>query len=294
VLSAHLRRQRGQMLPFWGLSVTCLITLIFFLANYASVLTWQIRAQNAADSAASVGMSVQGSVFNQESTILYAMAVDENRIRFLNQAILNTIYNTGGCQNQAGACAADYASLVGEFNQAVNAYQNDMQLIQRANNFTEGGQQADQMKALKHIGDCTITDCVFSYTVINSGPAGSSTCRGNSCGSAPEEIDVVACHNVPLIAGQLFGLASNGSFTAVGRAAAAVSPSNTETFKPGTAVNPATNQVYQPSEPQWASQYPSTSYTVDYSDLQVHVNWYAVSPIAPYSGALGSGSYTCS
>ncbi|HUZ48972.1 MAG TPA: pilus assembly protein TadG-related protein [Candidatus Dormibacteraeota bacterium] len=293
MLRMRARRQRGQMLPFWALAVTCLIALTFFLANYASVLTWQIRAQNAADSAASVGMSVQGSVFNQESTILYSMAVDENRIRFLNQAILNTIYGEGGCANQSGACAGDYTSLVGEFNQAVTAYQNDMQLIQRANNFTEGGQQADQMKALRHIGDCTVTDCAFSYTVINTG-SGGGTCEGHSCGTAPQEIDVVACHRVPLVAGALFGLGANGAFTAVGRAAAMVSPSNAEVFSPGTAVNPSTNQVYQPIEPQWASLYPSPAYTVDYSGLQVHVNWYAVAPIAPYSGPIATGSYTCS
>ncbi|MHB8148425.1 MAG: TadE/TadG family type IV pilus assembly protein [Vulcanimicrobiaceae bacterium] len=293
MLRSRRRYQRGQMLPFWALAVTCLITLTFFIANYASVLTWQIRAQNAADSAASLGMSVQGSVFNQESTILYSMAVDENRIRYLNQAILNTIYGAGGCANQSGACAGDYSSLVSEFNQALTAYQNDMQLIQRANNFTQGGQQADQMKALQHIGDCTVTDCVFSYTVINTGPGGGA-CRGHSCGNAPLEIDVVACHKVPLVAGQLFGLAASGQFTAVGRAAAIVSPSNAEVFSPGTAVNPNTNQVYQPIEPQWASLYPSPSYTVDYSGLQVHVNWYAVTPIAPYGGALTVGSYTCS
>ncbi|MDP9025134.1 MAG: hypothetical protein M3N13_07165, partial [Candidatus Eremiobacteraeota bacterium] len=73
-----------------------------------------------------------------------------------------------------------------------------------------------------------------------------------------------------------------------------VTASNQETFSPGTAVNPATNQVYQPLEPQWASTYPSSAYTVDYSGLHVHVNWYAVSPVTPYSGPLTAGSYTCS
>lgn len=288
------RNQRGQMLPFWALAVVCLITLLFFLANYASVLTWQIRAQNAADSAAALGISVQGSVFNQESTILYAMAVDENRIRFLNQAILNTIYGAGGCTTQSGGCAGDYTTLVGEFNQAVTAYQNDMQLLQRADNFTEGGQQSDQTKALGAIGtNCSVTDCAFAYTVLNSS-ASNATCHKTSCGNTPQQLDLVACHNVPLIASRLFGLAANGVFTALGRAAAIVTPSNTEVFSPGTAVNPATNQVYQPLEPQWASTYPSSAYTVDYSRLQVEVNWYAVAPVTPYSGSLTPGSYACS
>ena len=286
--------QRGQMLPFWALAITCLITLTFFIANYSSVLTWQIRAQNAADGGAALGVSVEGSVFNQQSTILYAMAVDENRMRFLNQAILNTIYGSGGCATQASACAGDYASLVAEFNQALTAFQNDLQLLQQANNFTQGGQQTDEMKAIAQIGtNCTVNDCAFAYTVKDSSSTGAS-CHGHSCGNTPQRIDIVVCHNVPLIAGRLFGLAPNGVYSAVGRAAAIVTASNPEVFSPGTAVNPTTNQVYQPLEPQWASTYPSSAYTVDYSGLQVDVNWYNVAPVIPYSGALSPGTYTCS
>ena len=290
----RLRDQRGQMLPFWALAVTCLITLTFFIANYANVLTWQVRAQNAADSAAALAMSVQGSVFNQQSTILYAMAVDENRIRFLNQAILNTIYGAGGCATQAGGCAADYASLVPEFRKALTAYQDDLGLLQEANNFTEGGQQTDQMKAVGLIGtDCTVNDCSFAYTVKDSSST-DAPCHGHSCGNIPQRIDVVACHNVPLIAGRLFGLAAHGVFSAVGRAAAIVTASNTEVFSPGTSVNPATDQVFQPPEAQWAAAYPGAAYTVDYSGLHVGVNWYAVAPVVPYSGPLAAGSFPCS
>lgn len=288
------RRQRGQMLPFWALAATCLIALMFFISNYAQVVTWQIRAQNAADSAAAMGMSVQGSVFNQQTTILYSMAVDENRMRFLNQAILNTIYGAGGCTALSGGCAGDYATLVNEFNKALTAWQNDLQLIQRANNFTEGGQQADQMKAVAHIGaDCNMSDCAFAYTVKDSSSTG-APCHGKSCGNVPQRIDVVVCHKVPLTAAALFGLGSTGKFSAIGRAAAVTTASNVEIFSPGTAVNPTTNQVYQPLEPQWATTYPSSSYTVDYSGLHVHAYWYAVAPVKPYSGPLTSGSYTCS
>lgn len=288
------RRQQGQMLPFWALANTCLVVLVFFMWNYSQVLSWQIRAETAADAAAATGISVQASVFNQQSTILYGIAVDENRLRYLNQAILNTIYGVGGCANESGGCTGDYASLVSEFNQSLTAYQNDMQLIQRADNFTEGGQQADQKKALSTIGnDCTIEDCAFAYTVEDSSST-NAMCHKTSCGNTPQRIDVVVCHNVPMIASALFGLGANGLFTAVGRAAAIVTATNIEDFSPGTAVNPATNQVYQPLEPQWAQSYPSSSYTVDYSGLHVHVNWYGVAPTVPYSGSLTPGSYACS
>lgn len=282
------------MLPFWALAVTCLIALTFFIANYANVLAWQIRAQNAADGAAALAMSVQGSVFNQQSTILYAVAVDENRMRYLNQAILNTIYGSGGCATQSGACAANYSTLVGEYNQALTAYQNDLQLLQRANNFTQGGQQADQQKAVGLVGtDCTINDCAFAYTVKDTSSTGAA-CHGKSCGNVPQRVDVVVCHKVPLVAGALFGLAANGVFNAVGRAASIVAASNPEVFSPGATVNPATNQMYQPAEAQWATAFPGPAYTVDYAGLRVHVNWYNVAPTTPYSGPASPGSYACS
>ena len=59
------RAQRGQTLPFWVIGVLITLSLAFFLANYVNMVAWQIRAQNAADSAASGALSVQTNVLNE-------------------------------------------------------------------------------------------------------------------------------------------------------------------------------------------------------------------------------------
>lgn len=286
-----LEYQRGQTLPVWGLGVTALLALLFFLGNYVNIFAWHVRAQNAAESAAATALSVQANVFNEESTILYATAVDENRVRYLNQAILNTINGIGGCNPApGGSCDSDYQTLVAEYNTAVAAFTGDMQVLQEANNFTQGGQQADQKKAVASIAsDCTKFDCDFAYNVLDVSSVG-----GGKTSGGITQTDVAVCHNVPYFATKLLNLAGNAQFAAVGRAAADVQPIASENFSPGTAVNPATNQVYQPVEAQWASAYPSVAYTVDYSSLSVNLNWYGVAHIAPYSGTLAPGSYSCS
>lgn len=286
-----LEQQRGQTLPVWGLGVTALLALLFFLGNYVNVLAWHIRAQNAAESAAATALSVQANVFNEESTILYAVAVDENRVRYLNQAILNTINGVGGCNPApGGSCDADYKTLVAEYNTAVASFTGDMQVLQEADNFTEGGQQADQKKAVASIGsNCAQFDCEFAYNVLDVSSVGGVKSSGGIT-----QTDVAVCHNVGYFTPKLLNLAPGARFGAVGRAAAAVQPIATESFSPGNAINPSTNQVYQPVEAQWASAYPSVAYTVDYSSLNVNLNWYGVAHIAPYTGPLATGSYTCS
>lgn len=284
-----LESQRGQALPLWGLGIMSVLTLLFFLSNYVSIFAWHVRAQNAAESAAATALSVQANVFNEESTILYATAVDENRVRYLNQAILNTINGTGGCNPApGGSCDADYRTLVAEYNVAVNAFTGDMQVLQEADNFTEGGQQADQKKAVSSIAsNCAQFDCQFAYNVLDVSEVG-----GKKYGIT--QTDVAVCHKVAYSANALLNLAPGSQFTAVGRAAADVQPIATESFSPGSAINPSTNQVYQPVEAQWASAYPSIAYTVDYSALNVNLNWYGVAHIAPYTGALVAGEYSCS
>jgi hypothetical protein len=286
----NLESQRGQTLPVWGLGVTALLALLFFLGNYVNVFAWHVRAQNAAESAAATALTVQANVFNEESMVLYATAVNENRIRYLNQAILNTINGIGGCNPApGGSCDQDYQTLVGEYNAAVSSFTGDMQVLQEANNFTEGGQQSDQKKAVASIGsNCAQFDCTFAYNVLDVSSVGGGPKSGGIT-----QTDVAVCHNVGYFAAKLMNLGPSAQFTAIGRAAADVQPIAAEHFHPGTAINPATNQVYQPVEAQWASAYPSDAYTVDYSSLSVNLNWYGVAHIAPYSGALSAGSYTC-
>ena len=287
----RLEHQRGQTMPFWVVGVLIVLTMLFFVANYGASIIWQIRAQNAADSAASTALTVQANLWNEENTILYSASLDEYRMRVLNQAILNTINGVGGCAPVQ--CDSDYHSLVAEYNAALNGYTADVQLLRQGNNFTEGGQQADVKKAQGHIGtNCAAGDymCSFSYTALD-------VSNGNGQGngkSLPTQADYVACKNVTYIAPLLFKLSNGASYKVVGRGAAAIVPVQTEAFVPGTAVNPSTGAVFQPAETQWASAYSAPAYTVDFSGLSVNLRWYAAATIRPYMGNLTAGQYTCS
>jgi hypothetical protein len=286
-------------MPFWVVGILIVLTMLFFVANYGASIIWQIRAQNAADSAASTALTVQANLWNEENTILYSASLDEYRMRVLNQAILNTINSTaanrvGGCDPTPGStCDQDYHSLVAEYNAALNGYSADVQLLRQGNNFTEGGQQADVKKAQGHIGsNCAPGDymCAFSYTALD-------VSNGNGQGngkSLPTQADYVSCKNVAYIAPLLFKLSNNASYKVVGRGAAAIVPVQTESFVPGTAINQSTGAVYQPAETQWASGYSAPAYTVDFSGLSVNLRWYAAATIRPYMGNLTSADYTCS
>ena len=289
------RFERGQTLPFWAIGTMLMLGLLFFLANYVTAVNWQIHAQNAADSAASAMLSVQANMWNEESTVLYAGAIDENRLRYLNQAILNTIAGVGGCDPDPGeSCDQDYQSLVNEYNIALNGFTDDVHLIGQADQLSQGGQQTDERKALAAFGSgCGSTgggvDCNFAYTALDTSQVNS---KGNNQ-FAPQRVDLVACKNVAYFVPQLLSFASNATYQAVARAAAAVVPAQSEAFDPGSATNAATGTFYQPQEPKWASAYEAPLYTVDFSQLIVHLNWYTSAAIHPYSGTVSGGGYSC-
>ena len=73
--------QRGQTLPFWAIGMVAILALLFFTINYANLVRWNIRAQNAADSAASAGVATDANMHNELNTILYAATIDEARMR---------------------------------------------------------------------------------------------------------------------------------------------------------------------------------------------------------------------
>ena len=291
----QLSSQRGQTLPFWAIGTMLSLALLFFLANYVSAIRWQVRAQNAADSASSAALSIQANVFNEESVILYSAALDEYRVRALNQAILNTIAGVGGCDpTPGGSCDQDYQSLVTEYNVAVNGFSDDVKLLGQADQLSQGGQQQDARKAVSAFGtNCGQTgggvDCTFAYTVLD---VSSLASHGAKNQMAPLEVDLVACKSVTYFTPQLLKLGS-ASYNVVARSAGAVIPAVQESFNPGLQLNSATGQYFQPSETQWASAYSAPAYTVDFSGLTVNLNWYTNGAIKPYSGTISSSAYQC-
>lgn len=284
--------ERGQTFPFWTFATASVLAMMLFVLNYSATTAWNLRAQDAADSAAAGDVSVAANVANEETTLAYAAAVAEYRLRILNQAILNTIAHNGGCTaTVGGTCEQNYNVLLAAFNSTLTSLQNDHQMLQRANQFQQGGQQQAQAKAASiatgsQCGTGSGNECGFAYTILAGSATGSST------------TEVIACRNVPYVATSLLGIKSP-TFQAVGHSASGVGIGATETFHPA-ATNPQTGAAYQPTETSWNGQtlpYQVPAYTVSYGTaaaptLAVQLNWYQAMPIRP-TMSVTAGSYTC-
>lgn len=299
-----LNAQRGQTLPFWLISLVVILSMSFFVYSFFNVVQWNMHAQNAADSAAATVTSPTTNVLNQETTMLYAAAVDEYRLRYLNQAMLNKI-NMIDCPNTS-TCAKQYAAIGVEYHQALIAYQDMWQTIQQANNYTTGGQVAADEKAAAKLAESGVFDPAFAnngYTVLDYGVV--SSARGQSKHGI-RQTDVIACKTVSIFAPALMGLANGLTYKAVGRSAmisvaypavapppASPSPMPTgysQYFSPGAVTNPDTGLPYQPVEDPTNT---GTAYNlVDYSHLTLGLSWFTSQAIPPYHTPT-AGAYTC-
>lgn len=270
LLSRH--PERGQTLPVWTLGIAAMLALLFFTVNYANMIRWQIRAQNAADSAASAGIATDANMDNQADMMIYAEAVDEMRMRYLLQAMLNTVYVPSAC---APACNAALAKLEAAYNTASASYATLAQDLKVGNNLSEGGLQNAPDKAIAAISsDCTILDCSFTYTT--------------SFDDTHEIVYVVACKNVATVGPAILGLAGGNTFTAVGRSASTLTEV-AEAFHPG-GVNPKTGLPYQPTETPTGAGAPAAM-AVDFSGLNLNMSWFVAGAAKPSASA---GTYGCS
>ncbi|HVA27199.1 MAG TPA: pilus assembly protein TadG-related protein [Candidatus Baltobacteraceae bacterium] len=268
------RYQRGQTLPFWAIGILAFLALLFFTINYANLVRWDIRGQNAADGAASAGIATDANMHNELNTILYAATIDENRMRYLLQGAINTVNDPSGCLSPAN-CATIYNQDVAAFNVAAQAYSSLRGQWQQADNLSKGGLQNSPTSAIALIGtNCSILDCAFTYTT--------------SIDSTNEIVDVVACKNVSIVAPSIMGLSNLAAFSAVGRSASTLI-GIPEAFAPGVTMNPKTGAVYQVDEsPAGAS---GAEFGVTYKTLTVNLEWFTAGATHP---AAFSGSYGCS
>ncbi len=85
------------MLPLWIAGSIAALALAFLTLNYANSVRYQIRAQNAADSAASAVVAIQSDQWNEMTALLYADDVEEFRFRRLLDGMLLAIHRSGGC-----------------------------------------------------------------------------------------------------------------------------------------------------------------------------------------------------
>lgn len=263
-------------MPIWAFGTLAALAILALSLNYGSSLRWQIRAQNAADAAARGLLAIQTTQFNQTIATLHGAAIEEYRMRYLINDMLETIQGSGGCDNTPGAsgpasCNAMYQSLRQNYLDSLQRYTNDALILNRVSYPSQADQIAQIKAALDlyqsppYCGTVKGGDCAFKYTLVAAVPRRDSwledvyaDCCGFDIGGgttghpkgdiAPLMIEVVACANVqPLLPG-IFGKVGPQAFEAIGRAAATSIMSSQEFMYVGSLVNPVTNKVFQPAE----------------------------------------------
>lgn len=293
--------ERGQTLPIWALAVLTALTLMCFSLNYANTLRWQVRAQNAADSAATAALTVQATQWNKMTAILYAADVEEWRIRHIIQGMLDAAAFNGGCTHfgtAGGTCLTIYTALQRQYYKAVNRYSNDIQMLQAFSTPGRTSQTADALAVIKELAQsCSTTapleDCSFTYHVIDYSyrttteqagkdafyeQLGGFTSPQDSSPVAdwePAQIEIATCAVVqPVINFSIFGYGPK-PFTVIGRAAATNVTETAEWFMPGQTVNPgsATNAMFQtaenydPADDTFSNESPRDPYETNYPGI---------------------------
>jgi hypothetical protein len=275
VAAARAECQRGQVFPMWLGAIFAMLVVLFFTLNYAYVLRWQVRAQNAADAAAQAMLTLQTQQYNQLEMMLYASAVEEFRVRRLLNALLLAAHQQGGCPD-AASCESVYEGLRPPFLQSVQRYTNDVVVTNRiAANLNFDTMKADAQALLGRLGAASACDggtggdCAFDYDLIDLSPrtAGLETVEMDALGIlkpsfaehtpaatvnpelfAPAQVEVAVCAVVPpLIDVSIFGFKPQ-PFRVIGRAAATAVMVEQDWMQPGRLINPITGGVFQPAE----------------------------------------------
>ena len=268
-----MHRQRGQTMPLWTFGMLTVLSLLALSFNYGNMLMWQMRAQNAADAAAQGLLTVQTSEWNEEMAALHASAVEEYRLRFLVNDILQVVHGTGGCDTAAlngqTSCNSMYALLRNEYFDAVTRYTNDVTLLQRI--ATPGySRQIPAMNAVlgayqAACGTPKGGDCAFAYKLVHAesrsndylenvySDANSSTVGGGSRSApvedlTPMQLEVITCAKVAPPLPHIFNF-NAAPTTVVGRAAATSIMATQEFMYAGSLQNNLNgNAVFQPTE----------------------------------------------
>ncbi len=185
----------------WIAAILSTFALMFFGLNYANAIRWQLRAQNAADAAAQGVLAIQTQRWNLMLQTLYAVNVEEYRVRRLLDATLLAVDDSGGCtfdsfayaanyENFAnGTCSESYVTLNAAYIKAVSRYTTDVQLLGDITTPATDAQWAhDAVLLIAHLSDpsaCNQTtvhadiatyspaggDCAFRYTIPPDGIA---------------------------------------------------------------------------------------------------------------------------
>jgi hypothetical protein len=215
--------ERGQTVPFWAFSILMSLSLIFFIYNYSNTLRYQIRAQNAADSAATAALAGDAANLNSVQTLLLALNVQEFETRNVIAGVPDLL--TGGdtnCSQAAGilatSCLNDLAGAVNGIESAVT----NLQSVETALNTFSGQLTGNNLSNIPgtvssfYANNCVAlsTDCAFKYTTYVS---------LNPNGSGLPYVDEYACEKVPTFQAA-FLPKSPATYYAVGHTTYALAP----------------------------------------------------------------------
>ena len=273
-MTAHA--QRGQTFAIWAFGTLSIILLTIFAISYGTMIQWQMRAQNAADAAAQGMLAVQTSQFNETVSTLHAAAIEEYRLRYIINDLLQVSRGVGGCDPTIGSssntsCDQMYLQLRQDYLDSLTRYTNDVALINRINTPTFNNGVTTIQNALAvyqtNCGSPSGGDCAFEYTLVGHQPRQNNLvenvyadCCGFTVGGGtsaspkqdlkPMEIEVVACANLNWPVNSFFNF-QLPAYTVVGRAAATSIQLTQEFMYVGSIENPkqgSGTNVYQQSE----------------------------------------------
>ena len=301
--------QRGQTVPVWVVATLLTLTLTFFVFNYANTVRWQIRAQNAADSAAIALLGQDAAAANSLTTLMYALNIQELRVRSVENAVQTLVLQgdlgaSGSCGGLTGLLSLN-ANCITDATNLVSAYANDTTAY--ANLVTDIGKFAGQISGL--VGSSTDANKLLSNTLFASGTPGTGAgcvklntdCSFKYTASVaiitagtPVTVDVYACRKVPSLAATFLGLTgSNSAFYAIGHSRLQLAPLSQGQFSPGSAVDPATSNVYQPVEKLLPGLSATGAFGTNFLGLQVNTGFLVPQPAPPGSGIAPARSSIC-
>jgi hypothetical protein len=230
--------ERGQALPFWVFASLMMMTLLLCVMNYANTVRYQIRAQNAADSAAVAALASDAASLNSVQTLLLALNIQELNVRSVIGGVPQLL--TGGdtkCGTSNGVLAAGCVTdLLAGVNDLQNSVSNLGKVIQTVNSFQgqlTGHNLANPTGTVQSFfsNNCVAlsTDCNFKYTtairLVNGLPV----------------VDEYACEKVNTLA-SAFLPKSQSVFYAVGHTSSTIAPLQ-QTLDPANNFGGLTNSV---------------------------------------------------
>jgi hypothetical protein len=283
------RYERGQTLPFWVMSVIVSLALAFFIVNYANTVRYQIRAQNAADSAAAAALGKDAAALNSTQTLLGALDIQELKVQDATAALPYLLGTTpcGASNLLTTSCTSALQSAATDL---ATANQSLSQLMTTISNFESGtggfvtgtltnpNSTIQTLFAPNGAGGCSVailTDCDFKYT---------TSLTLNSTTGMPT-VDEYACKKVTNTAGSFLHLPSN-TYYAIGHTTSTLGPLS-------SAYSPSTLGPALATTGALFSDLTGTTLMDNLSALNINTAFYAAVSAPPPTGAAPALSTVC-